>query len=72
MQAAKVQWYCASPTHRAPAAELADRLTIHLGEWAFCPSDTKLPEHDWRRTGGLPVELAGARLTHAFARAGKV
>lgn len=71
MQAGKVQWYCASAAHRAPTAELTDRLTIHRGEWAFCPSDTRLDAHDWRRTGGLPMELASVHMTRVLARPGR-
>jgi hypothetical protein len=56
-----IQWYCASPAHRGKPDDVADRLTIHDGEWAFCPLDSRADEHDWRRTGGLELERGAGR-----------
>ena len=56
-----IRWYCASPAHRTNHEDAADKLTINDGEWAFCPLDTRAPEHDWRRTGGLELVRGGGR-----------
>ena len=56
-----IQWYCASAAHRGTPDDAADKLTVHEGEWAFCPLDVRATEHDWRKTGGLELERGTGR-----------
>ena len=67
-----IQWYCSSAAHRGAPDDVTDKLTIHDGEWAFCPLDARADEHDWRPTGGLELERGGARgpIVLRSARAG--
>ncbi|TME63443.1 MAG: hypothetical protein E6I51_04255, partial [Chloroflexi bacterium] len=30
-----------------------DHLTIHDGQWAYCPQDSRADEHEWQPTGGV-------------------
>lgn len=59
---ALIHWYCASAAHRERPDSPADRLTIHSGQWAFCPMDSRASEHDWRPTGGIALEKAAPLL----------
>jgi hypothetical protein len=59
---ALIHYYCVCAAHGERSRELADRLTIHLGAWAYCPLNARLDGHDWRETGGLalgPLEIRG-------------
>lgn len=62
MNRALIQWYCASAAHRERPESVTDRLTIHRGQWAFCPMDSRAAEHDWRSTGGIALEQAAPLL----------
>jgi hypothetical protein len=51
-----VAFQCAAPTHQAGEAG-PDKLTVHDGQWAFCPFDAKADGHDWKPTGGLTLSM---------------
>lgn len=51
-----VAYQCTAPSHQLGDGG-PDKLTVHDGEWAFCPHDAKADGHEWRRTGGLPLSL---------------
>lgn len=59
---ALIHYYCVSAAHGERSPDLADKLTIHAGAWAYCPLNARLDDHDWRETGGLafgPLEMRG-------------
>ena len=59
---ALIHYYCVSAAHAERSRELVDKLTIHAGQWAFCPLNARLDGHEWRATGGLalgPLEVRG-------------
>jgi hypothetical protein len=51
-----VAYECKSPSHQVGEGG-PDRLTVHLGKWAFCPFDAKAEGHQWMATGGLPLSM---------------
>jgi hypothetical protein len=51
-----VAFQCAAPTHQAGEAG-PDKLTVHEGQWAFCPFDAKAEGHVWKPTGGLTLSM---------------
>lgn len=57
-----VAYRCAAPSHQVSDGG-PDKLTVHEGEWAFCPYDARRDGHEWVTTGGLPLSA----LTHAAA-----
>lgn len=54
---AKVAYECDTPAHRASDGGGPDKLTVHEGEWAFCPFDARAAGHEWRPTGGLTLSM---------------
>lgn len=54
IMSAQVAFICSAPAHRSQAGS-ADKLTIHEGQWAFCPHDAKAEGHKWDATGGRPL-----------------
>lgn len=57
-----VAYQCASLAHRE-AEGGPDKLTVHDGQWAFCPYDARADGHEWTPTGGLTLPM----LRHAVA-----
>ncbi len=51
---AQVAFVCSAPAHRSQAGSV-DKLTVHEGQWAFCPYDAKAQGHQWDATGGRPL-----------------
>jgi hypothetical protein len=51
-----VAYECAAPSHQVGEGG-PDKLTVHDGQWAFCPYGVKADGHEWRRTGGLPLSM---------------
>ncbi len=51
-----IAYKCSAPAHRTGDAG-PDKLTVHAGEWAFCPYDAKADGHQWVPTGGLPLTM---------------
>ncbi len=52
-----IKYRCMRAAHqRAPEGRISDSLTVHQGEWAYCPFDTRAKDHDWRATTGIPIE----------------
>ena len=47
---------CANPAHARPKGERSDTLTLVEGLWAYCPFDIRAADHDWRPTGGVPLD----------------
>ena len=41
--------------HLDKNAALVDHLTVHLKEWAYCPSNARSDGHDWKVTGGVTL-----------------
>lgn len=54
-----IRYRCVTETHqRAAEATVTDTLTIHDGEWAFCPCDIRAKGHTWvEAPGGVAIEL---------------
>ena len=46
-----VGYVCAAATHFVANGQV-DHLTIHEREWAYCPGDVRMGEHEWKATGG--------------------
>ena len=57
-----VAYECTALSHRSGEGG-PDKLTVHDGQWAFCPYDAKATGHEWVATGGLPLPM----LRHAAA-----
>ena len=72
MQQELVRYYCVSPEHLERSDDLTDKLTVHDGQWAFCPLNTRLGGHDWRPRGSLSPAVLAARSGPAVRRAAKV
>jgi hypothetical protein len=51
-----VAYECKAPAHQVGEGG-PDRLTVHQGQWAFCPFDAKAEGHQWMATGGLPLSM---------------
>jgi len=52
-----IKYRCMRAAHqRAPEGRISDSLTVHQGEWAYCPFDSHAKDHDWRATSGIPIE----------------
>lgn len=49
-----VAYACVATAHRAGGGG-PDKLTVHEGEWAFCPFDAKADGHQWSRTRGTSL-----------------
>jgi hypothetical protein len=52
---AQIGFVCMSSAHLSANGALADHLTIHEKEWAYCPSDIRSNGHDWQATGGVTL-----------------
>jgi hypothetical protein len=51
-----IAYQCTAPSHRTGDAG-PDKLTVHAGEWAFCPYDAKAEGHQWVSSGGLTLPM---------------
>lgn len=49
-----VAYLCTAPSHQVGDGG-PDKLTVHDGQWAFCPFDARREGHVWTPTGGLPL-----------------
>lgn len=54
-RAALIQFRCVAEKHQEPKGGTSDLLTIHEGQWAYCPHDIRDKGHRWEPTGGLTV-----------------
>ncbi len=52
-----VAYQCETPSHRVREGGGPDKLTVHQGQWAFCPFDAKADGHRWVPTGGLTLSM---------------
>ena len=52
---ALVAYICMRPEHRDADGAIPDHLTVHEKEWAYCPSDVRESEHEWKPTGGATL-----------------
>ena len=55
MAGARIAFVCVTPAHLGKNGALVDHLTVHEREWAYCPSDVRTGEHDWKATGGVAL-----------------
>jgi len=46
-----IAFVCVRSAHHNGKAP-PDHLTIHDGQWAYCPQDSRADEHEWQPTGG--------------------
>ena len=60
MAAKLIVYECESPDHQ-PSVVHPDKLTVHEGEWAFCPFDARAEGHRWKTTGGVDLESVNRR-----------
>lgn len=51
-----VFYECTAAEHRVGGGS-PDKLTIHQGQWAFCPFDSRAEGHEWVRTEGFALEV---------------
>ena len=67
-----IAYSCDAPEHQ-PGSMAPDKLTIYLGDWAFCESDARADGHHWTKTGGASLDdlMRHARLTIASPVAAK-
>ncbi len=65
-----VAFECRAPSHRTGEGGGPDKLTVHLGQWAYCPFDARAEGHEWEPTGGVPLAMLrqGARREREAAR----
>jgi hypothetical protein len=64
MRDAVVGYRCVADQHRATGRD-KDELTVHDGQWAYCPFDSKADGHRWRPTGGVSLAaLKRAQMRH--------
>jgi hypothetical protein len=52
---ARIEFMCMASAHLNKNGALVDHLTIHENEWAYCPSDVRNGEHEWKPTGGVTL-----------------
>ncbi len=52
---ARVGFVCMAAAHLGKNGALVDHLTVHEKDWAYCPSDVRKGEHDWKPTGGVTM-----------------
>lgn len=60
MAAKLIVYECEAPEHQ-PTVSRPDKLTVHEGEWAFCPFDARADGHRWKQTGGVDLESLNRR-----------
>lgn len=70
MPAKLITYECVAKGHE-PSLLHPDKLTIHEGEWAFCPFDARSDGHQWQKTGGENLESVTSRLGPTNLAAGK-
>ncbi|HEV8536116.1 MAG TPA: hypothetical protein VGR87_10430 [Candidatus Limnocylindria bacterium] len=46
---------CVKPAHLDKSGALADHITIHEKDWAYCALDARARDHDWSATGGVSL-----------------
>jgi hypothetical protein len=65
-----VAYECRAPSHRTRDGGRSDKLTVHDGQWAFCPHDARADGHEWIATRGRPLfTLQQAAVTRERDRA---
>ena len=52
-----IHWRCDAAGHQQAEGRTADTLTVHDGQWAYCPRDVAADDHAWTATGGVQIEL---------------
>ncbi|HEY7624848.1 MAG TPA: hypothetical protein VIA63_07465 [Candidatus Limnocylindria bacterium] len=52
---ARIGFVCTTGAHLHKNGAIVDHLTIHENDWAYCPSDVRTGEHDWKPTGGVSL-----------------
>jgi hypothetical protein len=52
---ARIGFVCVTSAHLNRNGALVDHLTVHEKEWAYCPSDVRESEHEWKPTGGATL-----------------
>jgi hypothetical protein len=50
-----VRYVCTAEAHAEGRS--GSGVTIHEGEWAYCPSGYDVGDHEWEATDGLPDHL---------------
>ncbi len=60
MAAKLIRYECVAREHQPTLTHL-DKLTVHQGDWAFCPFDAHAEGHRWRDTGGSDLETVQRR-----------
>lgn len=53
---AGIVYQCVATEHREGTGA-PDRLTVHQGEWAYCPFDARATGHDWQRNPGRTLSM---------------
>ena len=57
-QSGLIHWRCDAAGHQqAPNGRTADTLTVHDGQWAYCPRDVAASGHVWTATNGVLIEM---------------
>lgn len=49
-----VEYLCVASAHAPKSLEPGQGLTVHLGNWAYCPAGGS-SDHDWFETGGIEI-----------------
>jgi len=58
-QLADVDYICVTPEHVKMGKSVADghgTLTVSGRQWAYCSAGLEDTPHDWKATGGVPIE----------------
>ena len=50
-----IRFICTAPAHAEGRSGSA--VTIHSGEWAYCPAGYDQDGHEWTATDGLPEHM---------------
>jgi hypothetical protein len=60
MAGALIRYVCRNTEHQHTRSELTSPVTLHEGEWAFCPAGF-VGEHTWERIEGATLDALRRR-----------
>lgn len=64
--AALIRFVCRTPGHRVGNGKLSSPITMHQGEWSFCPAGADA-DHAWEQIPGITREALGWQISHREA-----
>ena len=61
--AALIKFLCQTPGHQQRNGRLSSPITMHRGEWSFCPAGADA-DHAWEQIPGTTREALGWQISH--------